>query len=255
MKHSVTALLLALTLPVISCSGKTVLGVTGSEKTSVRTTTTSGTASDIRKVEASGVVDVIYTQYAGTASYTVTCPEEYSDNLVVNVSGNKIKVYIKDGVKNRNDTDPKVTLNLKSAGITDIELSGVSCFTTDWLDMTGQDVEIDLSGVSSVKIDSLTAAEVDVEVSGAGGFNCTRLIADYGELEASGASGINVENGDFKTVKLSVSGASGATMGGTAETGIFQSSGASRIDVGKMKVTQSSVNSSGVSSITSPKKK
>lgn len=129
-------------------------------------------------------------------------------------------------------------------GQIELDLSGASSVALPLI--AGSKLSIDCSGAGKVQIDSLQIDELDidcsgassfalsgatkklkVDLSGASKFKCETLYADTAEIEASGASSVRL--GRVESLGYDVSGASSLHYSGTPRLLYSRSSGASSI--------------------------
>ena len=164
-------------------------------------------------VAVSDAVDVI----------TVTAGENVMPNVVVEKTGNKLRIHLK-AMSSAYGSDLKVVIPY-NADLTSIDLSGASEFHSEY-GLDGQKIEVELSGASEFYCE-LYADEVDVDMSGASEF-FGDIDADEIDMDLSGASKIE---GYVTATELDIelSGASDATLEGQVAELEINLSGASNI--------------------------
>ena len=164
-------------------------------------------------VTVSDAVDVI----------TVTAGENVMPNVVVEKTGNKLRIHLK-AMSSAYGSDLKVVIPY-NADLTSIDLSGASEFHSEY-GLDGQKIEVELSGASEFYCE-LYADEVDVDMSGASEF-FGDIDADEIDMDLSGASKIE---GYVTATELDIelSGGSDAILEGQVATLEINLTGASNI--------------------------
>ena len=154
---------------------------------------------------------------------TVTAGENVMPNVLVEKSGNKLRIHLKP-MASCYGSEMKVILPY-NADLTDVDLSGASKFHSEY-GLDGQKVDVDLSGASEFYCE-LYADEVDVDLSGASEF-FGDIDADKIDMDLSGASKIE---GYVTATELDIelSGASNATLEGQVAELEINLTGASNI--------------------------
>ena len=164
-------------------------------------------------VTVSDAVDVI----------TVTAGENVVPNVVVEKTGNKLRIHLK-AMSSAYGSDLKVVIPY-NADLTSIDLSGASEFHSEY-GLDGQKIEVELSGASEFYCD-LYADEVEIDLSGASDF-FGDVEADEIDMNLSGASNIDGYV-SAEELDLELSGASDATLEGQVNTLKLDLTGASNI--------------------------
>lgn len=165
---------------------------------------------DFDRVDVQNAFDVTITQSA-SFSVTVTTSENLLDYLVVAREGRTLTLKLSpnhpftDFILMRKTLKARITM----PGIRGLVLSGASHGTIGGFESTS-DLDVGITGASSLKMDDVEAGNVVVEVTGA-----SRLT---GKLTA-------------KDVKMSVSGASTVDLIGSANDVTTAGSGASRLNL------------------------
>jgi len=164
-------------------------------------------------VTVSDAVDVI----------TVTAGENVMPNVLVEKSGNKLRIHLKAWTS-AYGSDLKVTIPF-NAELTNVDLSGASEFHSEY-GLDGEKIEVELSGASEFYCD-LYADKVEVDLSGASEF-FGDVEADEIDMDLSGASKIK---GYVAAIEFDIelSGGSDATLEGQVATLEINLSGASNI--------------------------
>ncbi|MDR2906631.1 MAG: DUF2807 domain-containing protein [Bacteroidales bacterium] len=145
--------------------------------------------------------------------------------------------------KNRKDKKTHEQLTIYFSSLESLDLSGsVSIKMPENLQLSGQHLDLEMSGASSVKLNlnydllnadlsgasqlilSGTARRFEAECSGASHINASNLQADAAEVESSGASSIKMNT---KQVTGTASGASNLQLNPDAESSVSRSGAAS----------------------------
>jgi hypothetical protein len=154
---------------------------------------------------------------------TVTAGENVMPNVLVEKSGNKLRIHLK-ALTNAYGSDLKVVLP-SNADLTNVNLSGASKFYSEY-GLDGQKVDVELSGASEFYSD-IYADEVDVDMSGASEF-FGDIDADEIDMDLSSASKVE---GYVTAIEFDIelSGGSDATLEGQVAELEINLSGASDI--------------------------
>lgn len=154
---------------------------------------------------------------------TVTAGEYVMPNVVVEIVGNTLKIYLK-GLHTSRGTDMKVTLPY-NANLTKVDLSGTSSFQSEFR-LKGSKVEVELSGASDFH-GNIDADKVSIDLSGASDFS-GNILADKINMDLSGSSNIKGFVGAIE-LDIDLSGASDATLEGQVNTLKVDLTGSSNI--------------------------
>ncbi len=183
--------------------------------------------SSFHEIEASSVIQVVYTQSQGEYSATVTMPENAEEYFSYKCDGDKLKFWLNN--KKHKSIDGDVIVRISSPYISDIDISGASKFSAEKINQVNKDLEIDCSGASSVSIKEAYVNEL--------------------EADCSGASHIDLLNLNAKSVDIDCSGASGANLSGKTNEAKFDACGASTISAQKLKAKEGKAEASGASNV------
>ena len=180
------------------CSCDKYAGDPITKKFSIDGTYTELQVEDAFDVTVSDAVDVI----------TVTAGENVMPNVVVEKTGNKLRIRL-ETMTSAYGSDLKVVIPY-NADLTSVDLSGASEFHSEY-GLDGEKIEVELSGASEFYCE-LYADEVDVDLSGASEF-FGDIDADEIDMDLSGDSKIE---GYVSATELDIelSGASNATLEG-----------------------------------------
>lgn len=184
-------------------------------------------------------------------------PEQYIDNIILEVKGNILEVYVKGKVKAASDM--RLTINYQT--LNSVELSGASSIKSNnsinatsftiktsgasslELDLNAQNVKLTTSGASDLKLSGF-AKTFDVSISGASSLNAKYFEVNKVVIDASGASDVDI----YAAEEISgiASGASDVNIYGNPPVSNIAKSGASDVS-SKDGVVNISVKSSDTS--------
>lgn len=240
---------------------------------------------NITEIDAGYVFD-IYVTKGKTTEVEVICPKDMEDRIEVthNNFGKLILRSIENKRPKRNAQDLRITVNLKMNEVKEIDLSGAAKLYIEG-QYTTDELEIDMSGASSIPSLDVKCNELSIDCSGATRLNLTGEYKDI-ELESSGACHITVLSekpvneaetdisgackinlhfdaqkidgehsgacnlnikGNYNNLKLEGSGASKLTLiGSVSEYMELESSGACKINAEKMVAQNAKINITGV---------
>ena len=135
------------------------------------------------ELEVEDAFDVVVSDTATMIS--ITAGENVMPKVRVVNNGDKLSIYLKGWASNRGK-DMTVIIPY-NADLKKVDLSGASDFYSEF-PLTGQNVEIELSGSSSVK-GNVTASELELDMSGASDAMLTGQVSTL-KLGLSGASSL-----------------------------------------------------------------
>lgn len=198
----------------------------------------------IRSIDAGSIYQIEVTE-GSKKGVTIVCDAEYEEHLDVKYFQGELILAMKPNVKMLNNKEG-IKVFLQMPTIEDIELSGAATLTATGtfktreldidlsgatsvkgLQISGSELSIECSGASNLTITGNFSSSIDADISGASKLNLTGNSRDL-EIEASGASNVQIK-GDHKFTEAGCSGASTINMEGS--TGYFKSetSGASSL--------------------------
>jgi len=196
--------------------------------------------SNFDTLELSHAISVILVQ-SDTYKVAISCEDKYRDDVVVSQNNSTLKIQLK-GRKSYKNINLSAVIHMPS--VKKLQMSGAS--EVVFRDYKGKDLDLELSGASSVRglialsniltVDSSGASDIklegtvnnaDVEISGASSIKgLNLLIAQNLDLDASGASNAKlIANG---RIKAKLSGASSFKYAGDAKHIKINATGASR---------------------------
>jgi hypothetical protein len=118
----------------------------------------------------------------------------------------------------------------------------------NYSDLSVENITMNISGASSIKLANLNAKKVDIAMSGATRMQFNNTTSEALSIAISGYSQVNIGDIDIKKIILAVSGASSVnTENVRAESISITSSGASKIIIGDTIAKDIVINSSGAS--------
>lgn len=160
-------------------------------------------ANDYTDLEVSSAINVIWSETA--TSLEISAGEKVIDNVVAQRTGNTLKIFVKGFVRYSGD----ISVVLPASPVLDeISLDGASHFTSATV-LNLNELDIDLSGASSMKADLNVKGKLEIDCSGASFIR--------GTIEAG-------------TFSIDLSGASSAKLSGIAGRSEIESSGASSLN-------------------------
>jgi hypothetical protein len=195
MKKISFAVIALLCLFAVSCRKTTGEGPVVTETRAV-----SGFADIDQRVGAS----VYYTQ-APDYKVEVIAQRNILDVLQTYVSGNRLVVKFKDGVRVNSHEDIRV--NVSAPRVSSLRISGSgNLYVTG--PFTPASLEMDISGSGSMAISELTTALIDADISGSGSISISHGTATEEKLKISGSGSLNLEGvtADRATTNTSGSG-------------------------------------------------
>lgn len=182
----------------------------------------------ITGIDASSVYEIEVTQ-GNSGKVTIEYDEVFEDRLIVRYNSGELELGIESKqniFRNDNKAKSGIKVYLQMPTIKDLELSGASS-----LKATGKfktdDLEIDLSGASSISGLEIHGEELSVECSGASKLTMAGDFKNM-EVDCSGASTVSI-NGDSNYFEGEFSGAVNAAIFGDHNNTEVICSGASKV--------------------------
>ena len=155
-----------------------------------------------KALDVSGAFHIFLSQ-GNTESLTLECDGEHISDVVTEVKGETLFIYLETAWKNIDSRTMNVYLTFRD--LESIELSGaVSLESRDKLKFG--DLELDISGAAELEV-PMSAEKIEAELSGAAEISLYGT-AVSAEIEISGASTLNAEELEVENMSLEVSGAS-----------------------------------------------
>ncbi len=236
--------LAALTLSLAACK-VSVNGGGNAVEPSVSMTTRDLSVTQFTSIDINNAINVRYVQ-TDSCYARLTAPDNVMPYVRFKQNGAEIVASIETPDMHFSPS-PNVTLEIGSATLTGIDLSGACTMTFESLSTTNLDIEV--SGATTFKGNSITATEVEIEATGASTATVSTIKAMNVDLDASGASNVTATVIDAAVVKADASGASGVTVSGTAQKAVLEASGASSVNAKGLKTDKVSSSTSGASSV------
>ncbi len=230
--------------------------------------------SDFNGLEISSVLTVEVEQ-TSKCYLEVYLPEEVFPYLEYSVSGGVLELYvdwekagkklrkkyfksadvedllIRVGMKDLNSiessgvTDLRLVNDFKITGDLEVDISGVSSLGGNFHGVG--EASIDVNGASAIGATLTGFATIDIDCSGSGKLNL-KTQTGFTEMEASGASKVTYEvTGQSCIVRIDASGAAKVDLFGETLTLDVEASGAASVDAKEMAVQTVSVDISGAS--------
>ena len=221
---------------------------------------------DIKSIDA-GYSYKIYVTEGSSKEVKVVYDKELEDYMIVNYSALSSELVLRmDDLPRRlrNDNFSNIKVYVKMDEIDDIDLSGAASVSFEGR-YKASDLEVGLSGASSLNGLMVTANTLSADCSGASSFNIEGLFKGNVEMELSGAvsgrfsgrgddfegelsGACNLDAGlEFRSCDLNCSGASKAELAGKADRLSIDGSGACSIDAKDLNADYASVDLSGAS--------
>ncbi len=183
----------------------------------------------ITGIDASSIYEIEVTQ-GNSGKVTIEYDEAFKERLIVKYENGELELGIdsKQGNIFRNDKKSKngIKVYLQMPTIKDLELSGASSLKATGKFKT-EELEIDLSGASSISGLEIEGLELSVECSGASNLTMAGDFKNM-EVDCSGASTVSI-NGDSYYFEGEFSGAVTAAIYGDHNNTEVTCSGASKV--------------------------
>ncbi len=176
---------------------------------------------DFTGVDIGGAFEVEIVQ-SDSFSVSITADENLFDYIQVYKHGSTLKISVQPAVIFRSTTQ---RAEISMPELFNLELSGASCGTITGFESV-DDLDIEVSGASSLDVEGMVAGDMRFDISGA-----SRVTGD-----------VNADDVDFN-----VSGASTVRLQGTATDMKLDLSGASNAELGDFLVDNASIKFSGAS--------
>ena len=221
---------------------------------------------DIKSIDA-GYSYKIYVTEGSSKEVKVVYDKELEDYMIVNYSALSSELVLRmDDLPRRlrNGNFSNIKVYVKMDEIDDIDLSGAASVSFEGR-YKASDLDVELSGASSLNGLVVTANTLRADCSGAASFNIEGLFKGNVEMELSGAvsgrfsgrgddfegelsGACNLDAGlEFRSCDLNCSGASKAELAGKADRLSIDGSGACSIDAKDLNADYASVDLSGAS--------
>lgn len=168
---------------------------------------------------------------------------EQSNELSVKVSipnsmQKKVKVYYEEGcikVKAKKNIfssskDGYIMINIKAPRLQSVDLSGASQLNIRGRLQQKEEIELDVSGASSIRCDELAgSSQLDIDLSGASNININRVACGNISINHSGASSMTLQKIEANNVAVDLSGASDLVLSGNMKALTSEVSGSSSL--------------------------
>ena len=182
----------------------------------------------ITSIDASSVYDIEVTQ-GNSGKVTVEYDEVFKERLIVRYNGGELELAIESKqniFRNNKKSNNGIKVYLQMPTIKDLELSGASSLKATGKFKTDE-LEIDLSGASSITGLEIEGTELSVECSGASKLTMAGNFKDM-EVDCSGASSVSIK-GNSNYFEGEFSGAVNAAISGDHNKTEVTCSGASKV--------------------------
>ena len=179
----------------------------------------------VKSIEAGSIYQIEVTE-GNQKGVTIVCDSAYEEYLEVKYFQGELVLAMKPNMKMINNKEGiKVTLQMPT--IEEIDLSGAAKLTASGSFKT-RELEIDLSGATSVKGLQISGSELSIDCSGASNLTITGDFSSSIEADVSGASKVTI-TGNSRDLEIEASGASNVHVTGTHKFTETSCSGASSI--------------------------
>ena len=179
----------------------------------------------VKSIEAGSIFEIEVTE-GSQKGVTIVCDQAYEEYLEVKYFQGELILAMKPNMKMINNKEGiKVTLQMPT--IEEIDLSGAAKLTASGSFKT-RELDIDLSGATSVKGLQISGSELSIDCSGASNLTITGDFSSSIEADVSGASKVTI-NGNSRDLEIEASGASNVHVTGTHKFTETSCSGASSI--------------------------
>ena len=225
---------------------------------------------NLRKIDASSVIDVIFTQ-SDEVSARMVVPEKWSRYFYMKYGDGCLEAGVEESSKLSNhngEWNERVKLYVSAPSLSVLSLSGASSAQIDhfklesdlMLDCSGASniaiksvnghgaLKLDFSGASNFAVENVAVNVVKADVCGASHISLGHAEAEEINEDISGCSNVSVA-GRFNKVMVDVSGASKSTVKGEAKKATVSASGVSKINIKDLICSNVSEDSSGMSRI------
>ena len=183
---------------------------------------------DVTRIIAHSVYSIEVTQ-GKSNKVTIEYDERYKDRLVVNYVKGRLELAVESaknkGFWNNKKESDKIKVYMQMPSINEIELSGAASLQANGNFKTNE-LEIDLSGATSVSGLHISGDELSIECSGASKLS---MAGDWDTIDAdcSGASKVSI-NADAESFEGDFSGAVSADIYGEHKNTEIECSGAAK---------------------------
>lgn len=176
---------------------------------------------------------------------TISMDENFENEIKVKKYGNK---KIIQGNRAHTLVTDRFEINLYGYVLSNIDLSGACEATVSSLCVDKNDLDIELSGASTLELDSYDGVNLSCELSGASILSIGDCKVKDSDFELSGASDISISNLKTTKLDLDVSGASKIyLLLGSTTTFSGEVSGASEVEAKTFEVENGKIDLSGAS--------
>jgi hypothetical protein len=189
----------------------------------------------------------VYYAYAATSEAKIICPSGLINETNLTVKNGKLTIAAKDKINWSNTKDlGKIYIY---APAVNTFIGQCACDYIITCDYRGSDLNVELSGASSIKFSDIDCDVMNVTISGASEFKAGEVNARTFCAQCSGASDVNISELNTSITTLTCSGASEIKLSkATAINMTANASGASEIKISGQ-ASNVSLAASGVSTI------
>ena len=181
----------------------------------------------IKSIDAGSIYEIEVTE-GNQKGVTIVCDSAYEGHLEVKYFQGELILAMKPNVQMINNKEG-IKVYLQMPTIEDIELSGAAKLTASGTFKT-RELDIDLSGATSVKGLQISGSELSIDCSGASNLTITGDFSSSIEADVSGASKVTI-TGNSRDLEIEASGASNVQVTGEHKFTETSCSGASSINL------------------------
>ena len=150
------------------------------------------------ELDLDGAMNVVY-QPGDSCTVRVDAATAVVDQLAIYVTDRTLHLGTKSPHVDLSATGP-VTIYVTSPSLEEFELAGAGNFTaaqplnaTDFhIELTGNDLDIEVTGSGNITLGMVKAIEVDTEITGSGNVTYKNVTAQRGESQISGSGTISL---------------------------------------------------------------
>ena len=190
------------------------------------TTTKNYNFGTVKKITAGSIYEIEVTEGHGK-EIKIVMDEYFEEYIEVKYLQGELILGMKTNLKINKKANGGVKVYLEMPTIEEIELSGAAKLTASGNFRT-HELDIELSGATSVKGLEISGRELSIDCNGASSVSITGNFSNKIETDASGASNVTI-NGDSDELEMEASGASNIHVTGKHKYTQSSCSGASTI--------------------------
>lgn len=165
------------------------------------------------KIDADGRVQIVVRQDSA-CGVSVTSNEKCLDKYTVAVDDNELEVKLNPFSNKVSKKTPRITLYVSMPSISGVELSGAGNIEFVGNFVNDTPLDLDLSGVGNIIVDTISSPSFSADISGASSFRAGNITTVGNvEIEISGAGDV-VADVQCERLKAKINGAGSLTLTG-----------------------------------------